>query len=615
MDKLKIFMLGGVLAMLVFALLSLPGVRNSVLPTTCGSTSALSITKAEVTTSSNLDGKQVLRVYAKAEGNGECLKINWDKTLLQSELAENNIKATVDKSVTGDFSKLNQRQTFAIYKNTGKVYNYGELQKGKNTFECINACSDISTITGQSYGFRSGSLFSYDCYCPVFSPTGQDAAFGDTVSREFDVQYVIDGLGRTTLTESSPSGRISDKAFIRYEGDLVGSKWLQKPSYDVLYAYNSNSWTMIAPGTYNNYLTNFNIFRSSGIDIDKYGKQFGAMNYLSYDDARARIQKYNVDITGLISNKESEFLSRNTIIASTEKAGNQLTVDLDYPISYPTFIIELDAGWVGIHRVEGVPDLDCSTLGKFTLDSGNTRTQSFIVKNLGSASERATFSLAVDCNQVGSADLQTNSISITGGASQTVRVTSSGLSNSGTQSASCTITATDINSLQKDTCTYSFSVKEITTDCTESMCMGSELWECVSGEYRIIPCEYGCDSRTLLCSQPGKEICDDGLDNDADGKIDMNDPECQNQIDFKAILPYFLGAIAGLGFMAFSYMKWLKKKKDGVLTGIYIVMALAIGIGSYFLSAMFVDFLFSLWGAVTIIVLLLGAFFIMRVTK
>ncbi len=471
---------------------------------------------------------------------------------------------------------------------------------------CIGVCPS-GTIGG--HAFRKGGLFGAECYCIQTYSIGQDARFGETRDRDFEIEFSVDGLDPITLTQDTTTGR-NDKVFVRWEGDLLRNQWLSTPNYDAMFFVNTQNWQFVDDGAYGDYKPVRENF--IGDECSDPNDDWCYFAIWDYDKALAKVQRYNSETSNIIQNKKAEFLSQNPIIRRINvDTGNLLEVELETPMTTGLFTIEIDADWVGIRQVTGEPDLDCSNLGGFTVESGDTETQSFVITNIGtSQTERASFNLGVDCGTGASSQLSTYGVDLLGGESRTVKATVSAISTSGTKSFSCTITARDIISDEKDTCSYSFKAEEVTEDCTKNVCVGSDLWDCVNGIYLIKECQYGCDARNTRCYESTDEICDDGVDNDADGKIDMEDPDCQTKKGFLEMLKenilivsIILSVLTSLGVFGYLYNTYeaKKKKKDNVNIVMFVIGSLSAGGLVYFLFKTFIDFIFT-WQGILIII-------------
>lgn len=607
----KNYLLFGIIALILIAgIVYFTPVKNTIVNgVECGSTSALSIDKVDFD-----DGTNKIRVFARAgTGSAECLKINFDKTQLEQKLEQTEGGDwVVSKTVTGSFTKISQKEVFPVNKNSQRVYMFAKLEKATNTNfgTCVGITKPSNALSPIAY--RQGGLFDSSCYWVVAEPNAYDGEFGETRDRKFNVQFTIDGLTPITLTESSTTGS-NEKAFVRWEGDLLRNQWLERPNYDALFFVANNNWRFIKDGTWNSYQTVFNNFKNP----DSYPDGWNYLAITEINDVTDKVSRYNTEIVGLIADQKSEFLARNPIIETIDtQSGNLFTANLATPLTSGLFTIELDAGWVGVKKVSGVPNLTCPT-GGFLINSGDTKSQSFTVKNKGTSTlDRASFNLGVECDGQASGQLSTYGVDLLGGQSKSVTVTASGLSDSGTQTQSCTITAKDVNSQQSDSCTFSFQVKEVTTDCIDTMCVGADLWECKdNGDYNIVSCQYGCDARNNVCYGANKEICNDGIDNDSDGKTDKADTDCQTPIDFQTIIPIILGVLMGLVVFGIGYKYFVKPKKqiDYVMLVIAIAISLGLGYLSFLISKLFIDFVFSLAGLITGIVLVVVGLFLKKI--
>jgi len=124
---LGLLLLGGVGAGIYFLLPT-----TQVVTGTCtGGTTILSIDKAFITTSSDLGGKEVIRVYATANQGGECARIRFRNYELENALQNEGQDYDVENSVFGDLITNSQSQTFTIFQKQ-PIYKiaYGEKKSG-----------------------------------------------------------------------------------------------------------------------------------------------------------------------------------------------------------------------------------------------------------------------------------------------------------------------------------------------------------------------------------------------------------------------------------------------------------------------------------------------------
>lgn len=582
----------------------------------CGSSTILSIDKAVLTTSSDLDGKEVVRVTAVVNGGGECANIIWDKNQLKNALERDGNSYSVDNSVYGDFTKKYQEQVFTLFSNSNQPYERAELTKVSGSIGnlCLepNLCEN-NGIQNSLGRVHRGNLFSGDCYCVQTKVVGENADFSSSFEENFEIEFGIQGLqsgiinskDQRSLFLKDSSGK--KKAHVKWTGYMLNNKWNSIPNYDGIYIYGNNVWHLTRDGAYNEYLNLIRDFRSPST--------WDSVAVWDYPDAESRVLSYNAQLENIISNKESEYLSRTPFISSLEQEGAELRAQLEHDLVFPVFTIDIVADVVGIHKVEGTPELDCSGLGDFTTQSGKTKTQSFTIKNdAQSGSQKAGFSLGVDCTNGGSALLETYNVNLGGQQSTRVDVTSSLLVQSGTKESQCTITARDINSENSDTCGYDFKAESIEVDeCSSDICFGSQLWECVNGKYNQINCKYGCSMSggQPICVSPETEICNDGIDNDNDGKIDMKDEDCQEDCNFFCTLKKnaFMISIAtsillGLMFFGVLYNTYeaKKKKKDTLNLLLFLAGSIGLGVAVFYIFKLFIDFLFSWQGMLVVIV-------------
>lgn len=612
----------------------------------CGSQGVLSIDRVSLTTSSNLNNKEVVRVSTVVNQNGECLKIDFNKGDMEKKLEESTNKDySVDNPVTGDFSFKSQSQTNPVQIGSGTELYYqindvivknaplctikdGNNKKPKTTYTTIEC--------------KKESAFG-DCHCFYSELIGERAKFG--LSRDLNMEYdfTIDGLGtipiKVTPTQNVISGKLGDKAFVRLEFSGLSSVWIDSlgQGYELFYDYSKQNFRIVDNQAY--------LDRKLGLSTA--GSQIGKAS-VQYKDAVVLARTYNENLNQAISDKTSSILKKEKRLKSITPLGESYIVEFKNPVLYPVFTVELDAKWVGIHRVEGIPDVSCPTAG-FTIRSGEFADYDFSVKNKAPAGQgNSKFTLGVNCENGATGILDKREVSLGGQESETIIATTGIITNKDV-TATCTITASDVSSGKQDSCSYSFKgdFVEGGKECTSNICSGKDVIICESGKIKSrTTCDFGCFFENGLpkcASKVETEICNNGIDDDKDGLIDDKDPDCQLPpeckplIDIKnplksteswfkidnpfcnlkerlAFISILLGVLTGLGALGIGLAKF-KRKKDASLKVIVALFSVILGVLVYFLIQNAFDFIFSFWGIVTIFIVIVFLLFLGNIRK
>jgi len=201
------------------------------------------------------------------------------------------------------------------------------------------------------------------------------------------------------------------------------------------------------------------------------------------------IDKYNEDVFRLVEDKELELFSGSPSIERIEidSPRNRVIIH-DEPGSIRTelFTFILDAEWVGVKRVSGVPELTCNDVGE--IEDGSARVN-FNVKNVGESS--GSFELSGSCN-VGGVSFGTDRLTLNGGQSRSMSAIVSGVVDQDTDFI-CTIKAIDTNSRKSDSCDITGTFVEF-GGCNErdTICVGKSLGTCVNNEIKFAECPETC---------------------------------------------------------------------------------------------------------------------------
>lgn len=521
------------------------------------------ITDADVYSSGDLGGKQVIRLIATASKSGECVLINFDKNILNEKLKDDGY-AVLNSGVM-DIKLEPQEQTFKFEPSSGNpsqpYYTISEKNIGK-----ITACSDIFSScsdAGLNYpinSYREG-FFDLDCLCLNHDTIyGLNGEFSSQYSSYFTAKISVSGVGEEKVSTSKGSAVIGNKVSIKWNVDMLGGEELTKPSYSGI--YRNGQWKIVESGTYQEMLSRLETAKNCA-------------DYKNRDISRGCMDTYNTYLEDKTSSKLIQYVNSNPIIETANIDGNSLKVRLNRPTRLPQFIIDLDAQWVGIYKLSGEPKVTCPSTVE--LKSGESTPFSFNIQNIGQ--EPAVFGISLTCNNI---PQYTAREEFSKGQSRTFSATLTGtnLEKDTVDTQKCSLSAYDINlPTLKDGCTFDMEVEAVIGDCNllpiKDLCEENNLLKCQSsGEYKIIKCPLGCEYKDgkAQCRQIGKEICNNGLDDDNDGLIDLKDPDCQI---ISGCNPIKLGA--------FTIFPDFKEECFGLLNGISFFVAIIIFLISWVL--------------------------------
>lgn len=416
----------------------------------------------------------------------------------------------------------------------------------------------------------------------------------------------------TIIFNSETDGRIGQ---LELKGGLVSGEQLPLTTEYKPVIYETGNWYFISRDSWTSYLTQRNQIFSPPINKDN-----DEQDVITYNDNFFKLINNNVD---RFIYTEIPFVEDSYWIDRKNKEKGEIGLELDRKIASQTFTLRVNAVWVGIELLSGEPEITSLSCPAFTI--GNEGKIIVEVKNVGDT-EGKFYTQVSGCDPI-TQKYNANSEAFYLGAGDK-------------DSIDVELITGKINSELSNQCTVKVfdSLDPDNNDVDAVTCKVSKLKLCQEGQeflsdndYCVNVCVNGeVDTRARCCASPDTQkmqsqangkyvcvdrktpppppsketICDDGIDNDKDGKIDKEDSDC-NVFTLKEILPYILAGVfgllsLGLGYSAFAKPQG-KKKADPVLTTIVVLFSAGIGLLVYFVSVSMLDFLFSLWGVLTII--------------
>ena len=462
-------------------------IQNSVIGGRCFGGQVLSIDNINIVKSSNLGGKDAIRVVFSSIPTSECLNIRLNPDQLESELKESGINNFDAKNIVyGDI----------VLKKKEKVYNIIENQNNKFfKFDIKQTSSTFLTCTDNKCNSAFGSVplssvyYGGNCQCIYEKQTGVKGNFGASESFNWEAEIKI-GLYSSTFSPSKLSGSIGSIAYAKWSGNLVSNDNLGSiTKYELYKPFTTNQFIMTDINVQSNLISKFNTASSN---VNQCDDGISSCN-IQYE----AVLSYNNIYDSLIQNRLNNFINEEIMVdTGTKILSNKLYVNLDSPIIYPTFTLDIDASEVGIFISEGEPDVSCPS--NFQLNSGETKTASFTIKNVGDGS--GSFSYVINCNK-GSYSVQPSPpITLNVGESKILTGYFGLTTETSSDSASCSFTISELNTEKQDSCSFSFtSIKQVQCVSGSKTCEvgNTELWTCKSdGSYNKEKCQYGCSTIT-----------------------------------------------------------------------------------------------------------------------
>jgi hypothetical protein len=484
--KIVLWVIGVILALVIIGfvlvetgVLQKMGISQVIYPSgTCGAT--MSISEGYVNANGeNLYSKSFL-ADVTLNGGGDCAKIVWSKDELTKYVTDEGY--VIDNGVYGYFNLDSEKLIYnAIADAPVRKMKYGSwttLVTNCNT-NSIASHLGISTSDVVAYKYL-GTIAGYCAYITAYN-YGDAAHFGAKSKTDWSATVSIDGAGSTTLTDENPSGSISDKVYIKWKGNLLTNSYVSTPTQRLFLS--NNQITITSIDAMSNIYSQFNVKSSNAKDTCALYTclQNVVDSYNSYVDSQL------VDKT---SSLESEIgLETNSIT----KSGSTITVDITPTLnSYPTFVVEIKAAWVGIHSVCAAGTLTCPT-NTFDIKTATPTTFSFSTKNTD-ASSSGSYNLNINCPSAFGSISQR--VDLVAGASKTLTGTLNYFSSTDSTNK-CTITMTNANptcSSNTQTCyIYYHGIAQQCVSDTKTCDSSGNLLTCINGQYSITNCQYGCE--------------------------------------------------------------------------------------------------------------------------
>lgn len=409
-------------------------------------------------------------------------------------------------------------------------------------------------------------LCSFQCYYK-YAPLGFRGTFSDYWVNNAVTCFNLDGddeacieTGGTSnefFTKSSGGLYLNDHVYINWIGNLRGSNNFVKPTnYEGFFNIEDNRWYLVQSGT-------FDVVSEEMNDvIQEVNRGFTIANF--WFGNRDLINAYNsffwLETRGSCGSDwscEHNYILESSILKNYRYSGDNfvVTYEDDSFTEFPVFVIDLDAEYYGEPYVGvscGVASLSASFEGDtITVQSGDDWTGNVMITNAGDYS--GGFSLSTYCdNSDVRLLLSSTSLNLGVGESRNINARLSGTNNDDDDlRASCYVRAGSTGSgcsVNEDRLSFDVRVKRTSGSCIDlyglgysrctsnaqmvEVCQANGVWgtqDCGS-----IGCYYLSDGTAQCRVIPEEEtICDDGIDNDGDGLIDEQDPDCGTGDDCK----------------------------------------------------------------------------------
>ena len=461
--NLKVFGIIFLLVIVIVSILFFSGILQTGVPDCNGGLQITSIDNVNVANSDNLGGKQVIRATVVVNNKGECGRIIFDKNDINEDLKVDGY--AISKSVFLDVSSIKQEKSWNIrdLKRPINRINYFELSKLEGLNPRLSVCKN-KQLTSFTRNF-------FTCfYTESIGNVGEIETTGKLTST---IGFKLSSGENAEVNSDDGIINLDNKAVIKWSGNLLSNIDIQTPKGDGLL---SNQWIIAESGYENRINNNFietkTCIESKTLTNSIINQCINPFNNLVASESKSII----------INN---ELLSVNPIISDAKAtiSGNILKLEFNEPIVFSQFIIDLDAAFLGIYQISGIPKATCPDDQDY--DSGATKMVKFEIENIGKSSGR--FNLKLVCSGQGRI-ISPNNVLVSPNNVVTVKGISTG-SNPIPDTIStqeCIFTATDSTSGKQDTCKYSDRIRGRTVPPTTipGVTTTTIPLECKEGEQR-----------------------------------------------------------------------------------------------------------------------------------
>jgi len=471
-----------------------------------------------------------------------------------------------------------------------------------------------STCEGKSdYFMWVEPLVSTKGYCFYFTT---DSMVGTVSSKKYsfleEITVEANNIEKTATLSNDPNlGSVSDSVpnymTARWNGNLgTGTECPSINDKTPVYDTNKAEWKLVSNVNLQNYRS-YHTNRAREC-LEKFkSKLFGDDNTL----AQACLDEYNY-----FSDKAQTpeifriKTSYGTINKLSSTSGEIIVNDVDsYQIPVITLKLNAEIDWVGIVQPRTKPEITrleskCFTVGK---------TDGYITATIRNRGDKGAVSIRTQCEYPFRVEGTTPIIQLDAGETTTISIPITATTKTRTK-AECTVTVQDeTDPTIKDSRTVEVCVEPIVV-CTAGTkrCNGKNIEQCNSdgsGWDVITVCGGNCEVKDnqYICSGAIKEICNDEIDNDGDGLIDMDDPDCKGKIcewydikchvkklGFLKIMLWFATIAGGVFVMLSSFhftnkrtqnkvLSWVIGIVMGIFTAVMIFVYLYIGLVIFFI--------------------------------
>lgn len=372
---------------------------------------------------------------------------------------------------------------------------------------------------------------------------GDDEIIKTISNRDSSVSFYD---GNTLRATAQWTGNLMTGDQLPEYGDIVPVYWTDS-------AYNTR-WKLL----YNDHINQYDNYLATTTSALRNWEN----NQVSVDNWEQAVENVDAEIDTL--NNYVDYTMKRTDVQITHQTeiSNQYSSDdasvrlsLDRRFSNPNILFKVKADWVGVKIPVGEPQITGLNCDEW--NSGEIGVIDVEIRNVGDTT--STFLIEIkNCDPIESRyGTGTNRVTIEEGDTKTVPVQLSTGGYAQDLTRICTVRVYDYNYPENEDQDDVRCEMEEATACEEGRVWvdGDCIKECKDNEIVTVECcdhgviyengEYKCDE-----SPTGKdEICDNLEDDDGDGLIDMEDPDCQEKSCTELCDQEFSGFLSSLNPM------------------------------------------------------------------
>ena len=450
-----------------------------------------------------------------------------------------------------DVTAIDEKLDYKIVNDKIPIYKYIDVVISDPIFGSAGPCPS-DPINGVETIY-SVDFIGYDKHCIVRERGGLAGHLTNpTIKNQATLKLTVNNqvLTQTISNEQNTVARFvessgKERATAKVVGLLITGDPVPRPGVRIPYYTPLNGWSLALDSEFNSYTSQQSnietIVRTYDKELDFPSvrscgtKTFDECITKTFNNVLSGTNSASTTLTN--SRRNMEGLSSTAYLNKNDLENALIRIDSDRKIGNAQIVLQVDATWLGIVLLQGKPNIKSLTCPAF-----NSGEEGFMIATVeNKANSQANFEFAVsNCDPFQATfSTFTNTYQFTPYEVKEVKINLNPSTAVETKKT-CTLTVKDIGSFgaNQDSDTVVCEVK-VPLQCTPNTqalsgncvnkckadgsgyerllcCKENELPRAIEGKF---PTEYQCPSILV-------EICDDKRDNDNDGLIDSDDPDC-----------------------------------------------------------------------------------------